>query len=503
MRRLILILGLVLVCGPLWKTAAQSDLTRVYTASVQFKDTDSAHLANFLTALGQLHTFLNGVHFQQGVDYSFNADVLGGTLSRSLGYVNTDSGYGDGANMAASLLNSLVHQALFWDRDGLQKPVFVQIDGTTLKNDKVLGPYAVRITLNAGAKTEDYVWQLSPAYDGPLPRFNSVYDAETQTASLTVTYADEAEPPGDPHLNRELLTRNLKALIGDRHLGVDIIPLDHPENEIGVNQDMEVPSASAWKGLGIVYFFEKTSRDVWGSVPIRYWNLQNPLRVPTEYRDQWLKYQEVLHRAYVMTVFSGNHEAANILAYVYNNLPPEQRTNSNAIVAFNQWCRTILGINPQSGLYSWNYGDLEAQRPVDMSLLNRRLGYGSEDLSYSQLYTAHDLALAFYHLATVGRKRGYYDTAVQLLSVRTDIISKIEGVAPPQIHTATKDGYFGPQSPLSYGHDVNNDAGLLIFPDGRTYVVAFTAFDSVDQESDVVDLVIRALVADDQADAAD
>ena len=65
-----------------------------------------------------------------------------------------------------------------------------------------------------------------------------------------------------------------------------------------------------------------------------------------------------------------------------------------------------------------------------------------------------------------------------------------------QRKTATKDGYFGPGSPQSLGHDVNNDAGLLIFPDGRVYVAAFTAFDAVELESDVVGLVIRSLMDD-------
>ena len=74
------------------------------------------------------------------------------------------------------------------------------------------------------------------------------------------------------------------------------------------------------------------------------------------------------------------------------------------------------------------------------------------------------------------------------------IVSKIEGQTfNTTIHTATKDGYFVPGSPLSLGHEVNNDAGLLIFPDGRLYIVAFTAFDAVDVEGDAIGLVIRAL----------
>ncbi len=46
---------------------------------------------------------------------------------------------------------------------------------------------------------------------------------------------------------------------------------------------------------------------------------------------------------------------------------------------------------------------------------------------------------------------------------------------------------------MSHGHSVDNDAGLIIFPDGRVYAVAFTAFDTVDIESDVVGLVLHVL----------
>jgi len=301
---------------------------------------------------------------------------------------------------------------------------------------------------------------------------------------------------------RESLIQTLREMIGDRRLGVSIIPVDDPQAEIGINQDLQVPSASSWKGGGMIYFFENVSPDVWRSVPIRYWNLRNVLRVPPEYRKAFLQYHEILRWVYVMTVFSGNHEAADVLYYVYQNATA--RLGSNPIIAFNNWSIQMAGTSTESGQYSWQYGNLDNPGYIDPRLSARRLVLpNGEGLFYSSTFSARDLAVFYYHLATVGKEKGYYDAAVELLSIRTEIISKIESqvVDHPEIQTATKDGYFNPYSPNSLGHDVNNDAGLLIFPDGRTYVVAFTAFDAVGIEADVVRVVIRALAGDASASA--
>jgi hypothetical protein len=312
--------------------------------------------------------------------------------------------------------------------------------------------------------------------------------------SLTLTTYRITAASGETFAEkRDTLIQTLRGMIGDRRLGVSIIPLDNPQEEIGINEDAQVPSASSWKGGGMLYFFENISPDVWRSVPIRYWNLRNVLRVPPEYRQAWLKYHEIFRWVYVMTVFSGNHEAANVLYYVYQNATSSM--GRNAIIAFNNWSIQHVGMSSESGQYSWQYGHLDNPGYTDPRLANRRLVYQGEDLFYSSTFSARDLALFYYHLATVGKERGYYDAAVELLSIRTSIVSKIEEQVAdhPEIQTATKDGYFSPTSDNSLGHDVNNDAGLLIFPDERTYVVAFTAFDAVDIESDVVGTVVRTL----------
>jgi hypothetical protein len=497
---LAVLVSLMLV--PLNPAHGDPSLSRVYTETVTYDESnaDPGRLHNAEIGFRQLQAFFDTVQFQPGVEYSFNQDVLHDAIPRNLGYVDTKSGYGDGINGAASLLNALIHRALFWDSDGNQKPVFEPVHASPIKNDKLFGVYAVMIYLDgSGAQSRDYVWRLNPAYSGPSPRITSYFDEEAVAASLTMTYADKAPAPyGDPGsvpLGKALAS-NLQAMIGDHRLGVSIIPVANPGDEIGVNENAQVPSASSWKSGGAVYFFENVSPDVWRSVPVRYWNLRNVQRVPAEYHDAWLKYHEILRWVYVMVVFSGNHEAGNVLAYVYRNTP--HPPGSNPIRAFNNWCIQAAGMSPESGLYSWHFGDLMDPSYIDVRYANRFLVQNGEALFYTTTYSARDLALFFLHLATVGKERGYYDTLVELFSIRTEIVSKIEGQVQdyPQIQTATKDGYFSPESPLSFGHDVNNDAGLLIFPDGRRYAIAFTAFDAVDMENDVVRAVIRALVDD-------
>src|SRR2546421_641063 len=112
---LALIMALV---SPFARIAAGSDLTRVYSVSVQFRSGDNYRkdLPNFQAALTRLQTFLDSTKFQKGAQYSF--------INNALGIVYSQNGSGDGVNAAASLLNRLVHQTLFWDSDGVQKPVF-------------------------------------------------------------------------------------------------------------------------------------------------------------------------------------------------------------------------------------------------------------------------------------------------------------------------------------------------------------------------------------------
>ncbi|MCC7451407.1 MAG: hypothetical protein IT324_28625 [Anaerolineae bacterium] len=311
-------------------------------------------------------------------------------------------------------------------------------------------------------------------------------------AAAAPTCHTELTPTADTP--RAALIRRLCDLIGDKRLGLAVIPVDNPAAALEINGDDQIPAASSWKGAGAIYFFENTNPAIWSSVPIPYWYTQNILKVPVQYRAMWQKYHEILHDAYIMVVFSGNHEAGNILSYVYRNNGPYQ-ADSNPILAFNDWSQQIVGVSAESGLYNWRYGGTTGEANLDRRYAERKLIDKGRALFYSNTFSARDLARFYLHLATVGKQHGYYKPAVQLLSIRNPIVSQIEAQVGSSISTATKDGYFRPDSPLSLGHDVNNDAGLLILPNGRVYAVAFMAFDAVVIEGAVIHTVIQALQA--------
>ncbi|HVO41868.1 MAG TPA: hypothetical protein VMT34_04560 [Aggregatilineales bacterium] len=294
------------------------------------------------------------------------------------------------------------------------------------------------------------------------------------------------------------LVDSLRAEIGDRRMGVYVIPLDNPADAFGINPDAQVPAASAWKGGGLIYFFEYAPAEMVNSMPVEDWVHTDPTRVPRQYQKAVIQYGYILHDAYIMTVFSGNHEAGNVLAYVYRQLPDPKP--KNPIVAFNNWGLSI-GMTPESGMRMWMAGGTWSPAYRDSRYEHRQFFPGDKVPLYDQTYSARDFAQFFYHLATVGKQKGYYDQAAALLEIRNKVVSLIEACPESALSTGmvtvTKDGYFRPDSgPEAHGHDVDNDAGLLVFPDGRTYVVAFTAFDSRDVSHDVVCKTIHAIVLD-------
>jgi len=455
-------------------------------------DISHAHLINAGIAFKKLQAFLSTVQFSAGTEYSFNHDVLGSLSLRSAGYVDSLDGFAIGINDPASALNLLFHRAQFWDNDGTQKPIFEIVQATLVRNDRAFGAFAVATATN----TTDYVWRLNPVYTGSSPYIEGQFDPSSATVTLSLSYSNAIEPldpaPTKARLNN--LTPTLQSIIGARRLGVSVIAADDPTTALNINEDAEVPIASAWKGPGVIYFFENVDPAVWNSVPVRYWHVTNVADVPAQYRDDLLKNRIILWDVYTMAVFSGNHEAGDVLAYVFRQLPRDKAAGSNPIMAFNDWSQRSVGISTASGMYNWDYGDLENNAIYDPRFARRQLVINGNALFYANMFSAHDLTLFYLHLATVGKAQGYYQTAVDLLSIRNPIVSKIEGETPGMaVQSATKDGYFDPGSPLSRAHSVNNDAGLLIFPNGRVYAVAFTAFDAVDIEGDVMDRVLQAL----------
>lgn len=476
------------------QTHAQGFFPRKTTVFLTFVDNDTypGRLANAGATFRQMQTFFNSVAWEKGVDYSFIRNILDLPVDPKPRYVDTPQGFGYGINAGAVLINKLIYTAAFWDIDGIEKPLFQRQQSDPLRFDRTYDVYGVNIR----RPNVDYTWRLNLNYDGSLPKFIVGFDAERGIASLTVDYDDETQPPSRKlslHEKGLVLGSNLRDIIGDKRLGVSVVPIASPADTVDVNADLQIPVASAWKGGAIVYFFENIDPTIWSSIPVKYWNIRNINRIPREYQDAFAKYNEILRWVYVAGVFSGNHEAGNVIDYVWRN--SKWKSAPNAIVAFNNWSQQVVGLTANSGLHRWLAGRTENAAIVDHRLDSRQFIDNGRLLPFDNTFSPHDLALFYYHLATTGKRAGYYNTAMELLTTKTDILSMLKGyTADTGIIVASKIGYFAPDSPDAYGHDVNTDAGLLTLPNGDQYAIATMAFDTVPLQGDVLSAVTRALI---------
>lgn len=508
MRRFAILVSLAVICSvPLIfarPARAWLELTRVYTASMTYPaDNYKGRLINAKAAFVQLQTFFDGTAMQPGTPYSFIHAVLHDTISPDAGYVMTEKGYGYGACGASSLLHNLVSNALFRDEDGIEKPLFEALSIWTWTGDPTYGPYGATIRVDpTGKHVKDYVWRLNPAYSGAAPTIKITFDEATNTASMTVSYADESAPPvydSTPNGKSAQLADQFKAIIGYRKLALAVLPISpvHGVNETGYNMDEQYPVASAFKGPVAIYFFENVSPDVWRSVPIHYWSVDKAEAVPAEYRAAWTQHHDLFKNLYMMAILSENDATGKVLTYVYKNTA-QQNNGDNPVRAFNNWSRDKVGINPPSGLRSWLVGGTICPRCADDRYEAQMMIYARRIFYLNNTFTPRDLARYYVYLATQGRALGYYDAAVELLSNQK--FSMIRTNATPWgITVASKDGYIAPNSDNGTGYRISTDAGLITLPDGEQYAVAFLAFDSGDLLAPSIRAMSQTLVTSQRA----
>src|SRR5262249_11778763 len=236
----------------------------------------------------------------------------------------------------------------------------------------------------------------------------------------------------------------------------------------------------------------------WKDVPVKFWNAKTDKEVPTEFRSAWTPNKDILSDVFQAAIFSDNDSTGNVLAYVYKHSTMGQK-GANAIIAFNNWLHDSAGVSEASGLKMWQSGDTRCNDCTDERYGKWSFAYGTKVLVPNNVFSPHDLALVYVHLATAGRQLGYYDKAIELLST-------VRSVTDPtmiQIHlrkrgfkTADKDGYVGPESADSDGFYISTDAGLITMPDGNQFAVAFMAFDSGNLLDDAITMVGKALIPD-------
>ncbi len=292
--------------------------------------------------------------------------------------------------------------------------------------------------------------------------------------------AAQSIPTGTPQEKSVQLAEQFKAIIGYRKLAVSVLPISrvHGVEESGYNQSEQYPVASAFKGPVAIYFFENVSQDIWGSVPIPYWNVSKAEAVPEDYRAAWTQHHDLFKNLYMMAILSENDATGRVLTYVYKNTP-QKDNGDNPVRAFNNWSRDKVGVNAPSGLRSWLVGGSICPHCADDRYEAQIMIYARHIFYINNTFAPRDLAKYYVHLATQGRMLGYYDAAVELLSNQKFSMIRTNSTAWG-IKTASKDGYIAPNSEGGNGYRISTDAGLITLPDGEQYAVAFLAFDSGD-----------------------
>src|SRR5258708_9838436 len=111
-------------------------------------------------------------------------------------------------------------------------------------------------------------------------------------------------------------------------------------------------------------------------------------------------------------------------------------------------------------MYTWQYGDLMNTQIVDSRYAERRLMVNGDALFYANTFSARDLSLFYYRLATAGKTRRYYEIAIEMLSLRPQNVSKNEtpNAAAKPTRPATKGGSFSPRRPPSPRAPATNQA---------------------------------------------
>src|SRR5258708_6212632 len=328
-----------------------------------------------------------------------------------------------------------------------------------------------------------------------------------QPDSTKVAIKTMPEDPSDTYLplsgaqNAADLTIRLTSLIKGNRFGVSVIPIGDASQimeEVGVNQNMETYVASAFKGAVAIYFLENIDASVWRSVPVLYWTAKNEKDVPADYRKGWNQYKDILYNVWTSAIYSENDSTGNVIDYVYTH-SYMSKYGDNPITAFNNWAHDSAGISLDSGLRSWIDGKTNCLTCIDKRYGQKAFVYMGKVLIPNNTFSPHDLALIYYHLATKGRDRGYYDVATNLLGTprSENGLSMIQYYFRKRgIQTASKDGFVGPDSADSDGYYVSTDAGLLTLPDGSQFAVAYMAFDSRKLLDDAILMTGKALLPD-------
>ncbi len=273
----------------------------------------------------------------------------------------------------------------------------------------------------------------------------------------------------------------------ENEIGILIYNITDDEILVSIQEDQQMPIASTFKGPLLMYTLLNMDPEIYQTVPVELWDYRKD--APEEYND-FLKENWILNRLYDMIVYSSNSATGDVFYYVDRNTPND---GLNALEQFNEWSREVIGIEDivvtdyynevefqrhnGSGMDKWNYGRTKGVE--DSSFYYRQVELQCKKTSsYSNLYSPNDLAKFYLWL--------YNDAPENVRRTSFELLSKVVPENQNYLETlafnlggqpVSKGGYFGYPG---FTNCARADAGLVLLPDGPTYLIVTTSVNSGD-----------------------
>lgn len=258
------------------------------------------------------------------------------------------------------------------------------------------------------------------------------------------------------------LNEHFERLIGRNPISIILYDVEQGHLLTALATENLFPVASMFKAAVLFYFVDQISEDVWGSVPLQYWNASSQGEVPEQWREDWRRNQAILRALYQMIVMSGNTVTGEVLGYV-----ARQKGTFEAIGAFNDWARESVGISPLSALSTWSEGVPSDLKATDERFLKRTTSINGQLRTFENLITARDMGL-FYLWALTSLNAKQITLCRELLStIHNERRGNLERLAfDLEGISYSKNG-----SLIVDDGTIITDGGLIELPDNRRYLL--------------------------------
>lgn len=296
--------------------------------------------------------------------------------------------------------------------------------------------------------------------------------AKSEITNYYEDYLSALETPYTAPMNEHFET-----VTSGHTVGIILYDLKKSRLMTALASEKPLPVASAFKAGLLMYFVDQIDAEVWGHVPVEYWNANSKDELPEAVRDSWKQHRAILRTLYQTIVLSDNVATGTVMSYV-----AKSQGGTDAVVMFNDWARNTVGISQLSGLSAWQNGLETDMSFVDDRYTGNQTSINSQLVNFDNMMTPRDLGL-FYVWMLSNMDEAQQQVCKALLSTifanrganLERLAQQFEGVS------YSKNGSLGTDA----GYVVS-DAGILDLPDGRQFLLIV---ESVDPQDNVLSIV--------------